>query len=271
MEKTIKIKGKNTHYYEMGTIKARPIIILHGLRGDHKALVNFGKLFDGFRVIIPDLPGHGKSDEISVHTMDSYSHWLLELVDSLKLKNVIVIGHSLGANIGMMAVKKDKGKRITQLIAFLLYPKYHDSGINRAVKSLYQIGKKIPHKISKKLLQSRPISYITIRPMVSSNKKDKVHWLIRENHRTSRQVSPKVVIDILEDLGTEDMIRHVEPSVEQIFVITSEDKFSHNEEIKNISIKAGAELIEIQNLGHLAPLEDPDLLANEIVDFISPD
>jgi pimeloyl-ACP methyl ester carboxylesterase len=268
MEKTIKIKGKSTNYYEIGSIKERPIIILHGLRGDHKALINFGKLFGGFRVIIPDLPGHGRSDEISVHTMDSYSQWLLGLIDSLKLKNVIVIGHSLGANIGMMAVKKDKGRRITQLIAFLLYPKYHDSGINRAVKSLYQIGKKIPHRISKKLLQSRPISYITIRPMVSSNKKDKIKYLIQENHRTSKQVSPRVVIDILEDLGTENMIDHVEPSVAQIFVITSEDKFSHNEEIKKISIKSGGELIEITDLGHLAPLEDPERLVAEIIDFI---
>jgi len=269
MEKDIKIAGKATHYYEIGNKKARPIIILHGLRGDHKALINFGKLFDGYRVIIPDLPGHGKSEEISVHTMDSYSKWLLGLISQLKLKNIIVIGHSLGANIGMMAVKKDKGKNITQLIAFLLYPKYHDSGINRAVKSLYQIGKKIPHNISRKLLQSRPISYITIRPMVSSSKKDKVQWLIRENHRTSQKVEPNVVIDILEDLGTENMINHVEPSVDQIFVVTSEDKFSHNEEIKNISSKAGGKLIEINNLGHLAPLEDPEILAEAIIEFIA--
>ena len=113
-------------------------------------------------------------------------------------------------------------------------------------------------------------SYVTIRPMVSSSKKDKVKWLVRENHRTSKQVSPKVVIDILEDLGNENMVDHVEPSVKQIFVITSEDKFSHNEEIKNISIQAGGELIEISELGHLAPLEDPDRLALEIIDFISP-
>ena len=271
MEKTIKIKGKTTNYYEMGSTKARPIIILHGLRGDHKALINFGKLFHGFRVIIPDLPGHGKSEEISVHTMDSYSQWLLELIDHLKLKNVIIVGHSLGANIGMMAVKKDKGKHITQLVFYLLYPKYHDSGVNRVVKSLYKIGKNMPQGLSKKILQSWPISYITIRPMVSSGKKSEVSWLVKENHRTSRLVSPRVVIDILEDLGTEDMIRHVETSVGQIFVISSEDKFSQNEEIKNISLKAGAELIEIQNLGHLAPLEDPELLANEILDFISLD
>lgn len=268
MEKNININGVRTHYYEHGPAKSRPMIILHGLRGDHRALVDFGKLFSGFRVIIPDLPGHGKSAEITKHDMDNYSEWLLALISQLNLKDVVVIGHSLGANIGMMAIKKDKGNHITQLVAFLLYPKYHNTGINKSVKALYSIGKKIPHKISKKLLQSRPISYITIRPMVSSSKKDKIKYLIQENHRTSKQVSPRVVIDILEDLGTENMINHVEPSVAQIFVITSEDKFSHNEEIKNISVRSGGELIEINDLGHLAPLEDPERLVAEIIDFI---
>lgn len=268
MEKNITINGKNTHYYDNGQTKARPMIILHGLRGDHRALVDFGELFKGFRVIIPDLPGHGKSDEIAKHDMQNYSDWLLQLINKLKLRNVVVIGHSLGANIAMMAVKKDQGKLIDRFVAFLLYPKYHNTGINKSVKALYSIGKKIPHRISKKLLQSRPVSYVTIRPMVSSSKKDKIKWLVGENHRTSRQVSPRVVIDILEDLGNENMADHIEPSVKQIFVITSEDKFSHNEEIKNISAQVGGDLIEISELGHLAPLEDPERLMLEIIDFI---
>ena len=269
MEKDIKINNRITHYYEIGPTKARPIVILHGLRGDHRALVDFGKLFKGFRVIIPDLPGHGESEAIAKHTMDNYSNWLLAFIQKLGLSNVLVVGHSLGANIGMMAIKKDKGKHITQLISYLLYPEYHESGINRSVKLLYQIGKKLPYGLSKKILQSWPISYITIRPMVSPGKKDKTRWLIRENHRTSRKVGPEVVIEILEDLGSKKMIEHVEPSVDQIFVITSEDKFSHNEEIKNISSKANGKLIEIIKLGHLAPLEDPDKLIGEIIGFIS--
>ena len=162
MEKDILINRLNTHYYEQGNAKNQPIVILHGLRGDHRSLIKFGQMFDGYRVIIPDLPGHGISDEISSHTMDNYSDWLIELIESLNLKKVIVIGHSLGANIGMVAVKKDRGKNIAKLISFVLYPKYHNSGINRGVKALYKIGKKIPERISKKLLQSLPISYITL-------------------------------------------------------------------------------------------------------------
>lgn len=271
MEKDIIINNSNTHYYEQGSAKDQPIIILHGLRGDHGSLIKFGQMFEDYRVIIPDLPGHGKSDEISSHTMENYSDWLIELIKALNLKQVIVVGHSLGANIGMVAVKKDKGKNIVKLLSFVLYPKYHNSGINRGVKTLYKIGKKIPERISKKLLQSLPISYITLRTMVSSKDKNHIKWIIRDGHRAAQNVSPKVVIDILEDLGTNNMIDYADPSVPQMFVITSEDKFSHNDEIKKISASVKGELVEIDQMGHLAPLEDPQRLMDEIGEWIKSD
>jgi pimeloyl-ACP methyl ester carboxylesterase len=57
----------------------------------------------GFRVIVPDQLGFGKSDKPNIH----YSFSLLaantyQILDSLKIKKVIVVGHSMG---GMLAAR----------------------------------------------------------------------------------------------------------------------------------------------------------------------
>lgn len=58
---------------------------------------------NGFRVVVPDQIGWGKSDKPNIH----YSFQLLalnnkKLLDSLKIEKVIVIGHSMG---GMLATR----------------------------------------------------------------------------------------------------------------------------------------------------------------------
>lgn len=265
MLKNIQINGLNTHYFVLNPEATKPLIILHGLRGDHQALIEFGKQFAGYRVIIPDLPGHGQSDELSNHTLGSYTEWLLDFIEALDIFGVVLVGHSLGANIAMAAANIDRGKRIAKTILFVMYPKYHTTIYNRGIKALYKTGKILPTGVAEGILQSRPMSFLTIRTMVSTKDKQVAKWIVNDGHRAAQNVSNKVVSEVFEDMEGVDMSRFVDDSVPQLFIITSEDKFSHNNEIRRISEGLeGSELIDIDNLGHLAPLEDPERLVEAI-------
>ena len=58
----------------------------------------------GHRVILLDLPGHGKSDKprhASAHRIDSYAHYVVALLDELGLEDAVVGGVSLGANVSL--------------------------------------------------------------------------------------------------------------------------------------------------------------------------
>ena len=59
-----------------------------------------------YEVLIPDLPGYGKTPELKKHDLESYADWLINLVDQIG-PDVVVLGHSfgsLGAGTGFDAI-----------------------------------------------------------------------------------------------------------------------------------------------------------------------
>ena len=104
MNKTV-IKEDKYRYIESG--EGQAIIILHGLMG---GLSNFKTVYDffplkGFKVIIPELPIYSMS--ISDTTLKSLSEFLYEFIAFKGLKNVILLGNSMGGHIGLLFAKKN--------------------------------------------------------------------------------------------------------------------------------------------------------------------
>jgi pimeloyl-ACP methyl ester carboxylesterase len=57
-----------------------------------------------YKVITLDLPGHGKSGKDRQHwSVEGFADDVVEVIKELDLKNVILIGHSLGADINLLA------------------------------------------------------------------------------------------------------------------------------------------------------------------------
>lgn len=59
---------------------------------------------DGYRVIAPDLPGHGRSDLLPagpIRTLDAYREWLVELLDALGVESAVVVGCSIGGKLAL--------------------------------------------------------------------------------------------------------------------------------------------------------------------------
>ncbi|MBX7153266.1 alpha/beta hydrolase [bacterium] len=84
------------------------ILFIHGLGSYIPAWKkNVETLKSHYRCIAVDLPGYGKSSK-KPHSgmMEFYADVMVELIDKLALKNVIVAGHSMGGQIGItMALK----------------------------------------------------------------------------------------------------------------------------------------------------------------------
>jgi pimeloyl-ACP methyl ester carboxylesterase len=99
------VEGLHLSYETHGT-GPRVLVFLHGLLLD--AQMNRRLADDlserGFRVVLLDLPGHGRSDKprhASAHRMDSYAHYVVALLDELGLDEAVVGGVSLGANVSL--------------------------------------------------------------------------------------------------------------------------------------------------------------------------
>lgn len=87
-------------YREFGS--GIPLVILHGLYGSSDNWVSIARILSNkFRVIIPDQRNHGASPHNTVHSYESMSNDLDELVMDLKLKKFFLVGHSMGGKTAM--------------------------------------------------------------------------------------------------------------------------------------------------------------------------
>lgn len=83
-----------------------PVLCLHtaGQSGVQWRYVSAGLAARGFRVVVPDLPGHGRSEPAPdgpVADLGWYAEWCLELIDVLGLRRPFVAGCSIGGKIAL--------------------------------------------------------------------------------------------------------------------------------------------------------------------------
>lgn len=95
-EKHILFRGEKIAFTDAG--KGRVIVLLHGFLGAKEIWETTQvALSRHFRIISIDLPGHGKSSNYGyLHSMELLAKAVKAVMDSLKLKKYIIVGHSMG-------------------------------------------------------------------------------------------------------------------------------------------------------------------------------
>ena len=97
----------------VGPTNAPPLILLHGMRDVAWSLLPVAlPLARRHRVLLPDLRGHGESDQPGIYTLDHYLFDLHQVMAELQIERAAVFGHSLGGQIlaRFAAVFPDKVK-----------------------------------------------------------------------------------------------------------------------------------------------------------------
>jgi lipase len=85
------------HLHSFGD--GRPVLALHGVTGHGARWRVLSGALAGFRIVGPDLRGHGRSPWIPPWTIEQHVADALEVLDDLGLDRVPVIGHSFGGGI----------------------------------------------------------------------------------------------------------------------------------------------------------------------------
>lgn len=108
------ILGPKMYYEEYGT--GTPLLILSG-GGIDRSVRDFDQciaLLNGFRVILPDSPGQGKSEQPDTLTYQLLTDYFSHFIDSLDLDSVYVMGWSDGGITALLlaAARPDKVKKV---------------------------------------------------------------------------------------------------------------------------------------------------------------
>lgn len=100
----ILVQDRNVHFQDTVRATPRPIVFLHGAGGSHHSWRDQWAGLKGVaRLVIPDLPGHGKSEGPFPASIEEYSRWLAAFIGELGLGTFLLAGHSMGGAVALRA------------------------------------------------------------------------------------------------------------------------------------------------------------------------
>jgi len=81
----------------------RTVMFIHGAANDHSvwALQSRYFAYHGWNVLALDLPGHGKSAEPLLNTIEAMADWCSEVLTQARIGSAAVVGHSMGSLIAL--------------------------------------------------------------------------------------------------------------------------------------------------------------------------
>lgn len=116
--KQIKIRDKQVelNYFQQG-LGDTTLLFLHGWCIDVRYWKNQVEYFsENYTVLAIDLPGFGKSKaERTNWTIEEYANDVMAFIDTMNLKNIVIIGHSMAGEI-MLEIALSNNPKITGIV-----------------------------------------------------------------------------------------------------------------------------------------------------------
>jgi len=251
----ITVNGVKTSYQVFG--EGQPFLILHGWGSNSERWVNIAeKITEGlptgesFKVIVPDLPGFGESDQLkTAWNMNNYIKWAEEFVKEIGIKEFYLMGHSFG---GALACK-----------FAIKYP--------QEVKKLFLVSAASVRKRTTKKNALRNISKIvklfSFLPFYAFLRKGFYKFIIR---KSDYPYVDGVMKETFKNVISEDLSQFTgfirTPTViiwgDKDKSTPVEDAYFMNQKIKD------SKLVVIPNAGHILNKECPETLAQKILENI---
>ena len=167
------LENKNIHASDSGQgidINKDTIVFLHGSGLSHIVWSLAEQFFSSknYNVLSIDLPGHGNSDGPCLDSIEKIADWLEKVFDKLKLKNLILVGHSQGC-LEILEYSSRYKERLKKLVfvggsnKMPVHPdliELAESGHSDAVKLMMKWG----YEGSKKFIGGNPVEKIIQSP-----------------------------------------------------------------------------------------------------------
>ena len=167
------LENKNIHASDSGQgidTNKDTIVFLHGSGLSHIVWSLTEQFFSSknYNVLSIDLPGHGNSDGPCLDSVEKIADWMEKVFDKLKLKNLILVGHSQGCLeiLEYSSRYKERLKKLVFVGGSNKMPVHPDlielaqSGHSDAVKLMMKWG----YEGSKKFIGGNPVEKIIQSP-----------------------------------------------------------------------------------------------------------
>ena len=248
--------------YGQGT----PLLILHGLFGQcdnwqtpAKALAEAG-----FEVYAIDQRNHGLSPHSEEFDYNVMSADLNELIDSLHLKKVILLGHSMGGKTALQFAN-DHPEKISKLIVADIAPKYYAPHQQDIIAALQEVNFSIikSRKEAEEIL-SRYIADFSTKQFLLKN----IYW--KTETTLDWRFNLEVIARNIETVGREIEFTSVytNEDFETLFIRGEKSKYVLDSDIPQIrETFPDASFVTVAGAGHWLHADKPKEFLEEILRF----
>ncbi len=250
------------HFKKTG--EGKPFIILHGLFGSGDNWMTFARALaeEGYSVYQVDLRNHGHSPHAALHNNKEMSQDVFELIQSNNLKDVVVLGHSMGGKVAMQ-LAIDHRESIASLIVVDILPHYYPVHHRTILDALLSVD--IDHVQSRDEAEQQlgiNIKEQSARQFLMKNlyRKEDKHFGWRFNLT--------VLNEQIESVG-EAVESSIAVDLHVLFIKGGDSNYiKEGELIDSKKIFPKAELAIIENAGHWVHADQPVKLLEVVMNFL---
>ncbi len=243
------------------------IVLVHGFRGDHHGLSAIAGALDDFNVVIPDLPGYGRSTVLAgKHDLEAYAKWLIDFVAQLG-GSPYILGHSFGSLI--VAKAHELGLQAPATV--LLNPittTASDTFAGKIAAGFYKVGRL--GRTGSYLLRSA----LVVRGMsigMATTKDFGLRGFIHNQHLTyfSNYLEDRVAQEGFSAANSSNVLNHTQTLPKKLLVIAGEKDIIAPLAGQLKLQRATAARLETLPVGHLTHYEAPNEVALLTREFIA--
>ncbi len=253
------------------TIGGQPITGLHAGSGDPLLLVHGGwggasmhwsavvdRLATRYRVIAPDLPGIGRTDQPPLTSVAAYAHWLRDVLAELDIDSAYCAGNSFGASV-VARFATDFPLACRGLVLVDGFPVPHTP---RVLHWLGQMawGRRVLAKIVKRVSYS---PYVLPRAFFDlAHVPDELKVLVRQPNPPQIPAFARVLVE-----GDEPVSHAMKP----LLLWGADDRLpgTHPSNARRLQASwPGASLVFVPHAGHMPQVENPTAFVDALVSFL---
>ena len=259
VNKILTIDGRKISYWEKNTNKKPALILLHGFPGNHKGLMDMAHGLDDYNLIIPDLPGCGKSEPfLKNFDLSHYAEWLNKFLNALSIDRTILIGHSFGSRLALVFSKKYPN-RVKMMI--LITPVVKVEGLIAQAASLeYKIAEILPKRLQRMWLANdiyQGLSHMIVFKSVSIKRRKE---LTKNGKAEMYCIDPTTTIGLFEELYRHSLIPPKTNNLHTKTLIIAGD-LDEIAPLNTVRLLANrlinSKIVIMKNAGHLLVMERP--------------
>lgn len=234
------------------------LLILHGYRGAPIGIEQIAERLKGhgYQVYAPAVPPFAGAEPLAEYTPRAYADFIKDFIEKNHLDQPVLIGHSMGSIVAAATAEQ--------------YPEL----INQKIILLSPISKRTPRALSllsvcAAYLPRRVVDYVTTKFLYVAQDPKKLREILDLTDQCTR--TTKISRREMAKAGrfsADHGIVDFNFQKQTLLLAGAKDRLVSQKDTKKLAEKLGAELVFLENTGHIHNYEQPEETVTEVIKFL---